>query len=242
MSELMKIVAEAVKEGAVIGEYKCQYCGQAYRKETSLAAHQCEPKRRAQQKTEVGVQLGYQAWIRFYELSQGSAKTKTYEDFAKNQFYTAFVKFGRHCHAIGAINAARFIDYVIKNNIRIDHWTHEKHYSAYLQEIIRTEAVRDALERGINTMVSWGEELDKPFNEYFREVSSPRLVFHIQAGRISPWLMYTCDSGIEALSRLNEQEISIVWPFIDSDLWQRKMRDYPGDTEIARHVLKEAGI
>jgi len=242
MSDLMKIVAEAIKEGVKAGQHKCQYCGQGFVKETTLTAHQCEPKRRAQQKTEVGVQLGYQAWIRFYQITQGSANTKTYEEFAKSQFYSAFVRFGRHCHSINAINAGRFIDYVLKNNIRIDHWTHEKHYAAYLTEIIRTEAAQDALERGINTMVSWGEELDKPFNDYFRDVTNPRLIFNIQNGRISPWLLYCCDSGIEALGRLTQEEIMLVWSFIDSDIWQRKLRDYPGDAEMARHVLEAAGI
>ena len=242
MANLSVIVAEAVREGPDRGKHVCQYCGQAYAKETTLAAHQCEPKRRAQQRTEVGVQLGFQAWVRFYELTQGSAKTKTYEDFAKNQFYTAFVKFGRHCHSISAVNASRFIDYVIKNNIRIDHWCHDKHYATYLLEIIRTEAAQDALERGIKTMVDWSEETGEAYNDYFRKVSTPRLVHHITNGRISPWLLYTCDSGMESLGRLNEQEVTIVWPFIDSDVWQRKLRDYPGDAEMAKHVLSEAGI
>ena len=91
-------------------------------------------------------------------------------------------------------------------------------------------------------MVDWSEETDEAYNDYFRKVSTPRLVHHITNGRISPWLLYTCDSAMEALARLNEQEVTIVWPFIDSDVWQRKLRDYPGDAEIARHVLSEAGI
>jgi transposase-like protein len=242
MTDLKSIIAEAVREGPDTGQYRCQHCGQAYRKETSLAAHQCEPKRRVQQRTEVGVQLGFQAWLRFYEITQGSAKTKTYEDFARNQFYSAFVKFGRHCHSIGAINAGRFIDHVIRNNLKIDHWTHEKHYSAYLLELIKTEAVQDALERGISYMVSWGEEFDEPFNDYFRKVSNGRLLLSISNGRISPWLLYTCDAGMEALARLDAWEVQKIWQFIDSDAWERKLRDYPGDAEMARMLLKEACV
>ena len=242
MSELNKIVAEAMREGPNRGQHKCQYCGQAYTRETSLVAHQCEPKRRAQQRTEVGVQLGYQAWIRFYEMSQGSAKTKTYEDFAKNQFYTAFVKFGRHCHSINAINAGRFIDFVLKNNIKIDHWCHDKHYERYLFELLRTEATQDALDRGIKHMVDWSEETGETWNDYFRKVSNPRLISNLTSGRISPWLLYCCDSGIEALARLNEAEVTLVWPWIDPDFWDKRLRDYSADTELAKHIMLEAGI
>jgi hypothetical protein len=242
MSELSRIVAEAMREGPQQGQYKCQYCGQAYTRETSLAAHQCEPKRRAQQKTEVGVQLGYQAWIRFHEVTQGSAKTKTYEDFARNQFYGAFVKFGRHCHSISAINAGRFIDYVLKNNIKIDHWCYDKHYDRYLFELLRSEAAQDALDRGIKHMVDWSEETNEQWNDYFRKVSGPRLTSNLMNGRISPWLLYNCDSGIEALSRLSEDEVTRVWVWIDPDFWEKRLRDYVADAELAKHILSEAGI
>ena len=76
--------------------YKCRYCEKEFRKESSLAVHLCEPKRRWQQEKEVGVQLGLKAYLRFYEITQGSAKLKSYEDFVKSPYYNAFVKWGRH--------------------------------------------------------------------------------------------------------------------------------------------------
>lgn len=242
MSELSKIVAEAIREGTTKGQYKCQYCGQAFTRETSLAAHQCEPKRRAQQKNEMGVQLGYQSWIRFYELTQGSAKNKTYDDFAKNQFYSAFVKFGRHCHSINAIHSGRFIDYVIKNNIKVDHWCKDIHYERFLFEVLRTEAAQDALDRGINHMVEWSEEVGEEWNDYFRTVSNSRLVSNIMNGRISPWLLYCCDNAADALGRLHESDVNKIWPWIDPDFWQKRLNDYAADAELAKHILSEAGI
>lgn len=242
MSELSKIIAEAIKEGPSKGQYKCQHCGQAYTRETSLAAHQCEPKRRAQQRTEVGVQLGYQAWLRFFEMTQGSAKTKTYEEFAKNQLYGAFVKFGRHCHSIGAINAGRFIDYVLRNNIKVDHWCKDKHYADYLFGLMQTEAAEDALERSIKTMVDWGEDSQQPFNDYFRNVSNSRLVANILNGRISPWALYCCDNGMDALGRLSDWEVSQIWPWINPEFWQKRLRDHPEDAVMARHILSEADV
>lgn len=81
--------------------FVCRYCKKSFVKENTLSAHVCESKRRHQQEKEIGVQLGLKAYLRFYEISQGSAKSKTYTDFASSPYYTAFVKFGRHLVEIG---------------------------------------------------------------------------------------------------------------------------------------------
>ena len=240
-ADMSNLIAEAVAN-AKPGECKCQYCGKGFVKESTLAAHQCEPKRRAQQKTEVGVSLAYQAWIRFYELTQGSAKLKTYDDFCKSQFYAAFVKFGRYCHSIRAINATRFIDFVIKNNIKLDHWCREQIYDKYLLQLLTTEAAEDALARAIEHMMEWAESTGEQYNDYFKSVSTNRLVSDIRNGRISAWCLYSCDTGSGVLSQLNAEQITLIWAYIDSDLWSKKLRDYVADAELAKHILREAGL
>ncbi len=94
--------------------YTCRYCEKGFVKETSLAVHLCEPKRRHQEQSERGVQLGFQAYLRFYEITQGSAKLKTFDDFAKSPYYRAFVKFGRYCVDLKAINPARLTEWLLK--------------------------------------------------------------------------------------------------------------------------------
>ena len=100
--------------------YKCKYCDKEFRKESSLAVHLCEVKRRWKEERETGVQFGLQAYLRFYEMTQGSAKMKSYADFVASPYYRAFVKFGRHMVAIRAVNPKVFIDWVIKENKKID--------------------------------------------------------------------------------------------------------------------------
>ena len=186
--------------------------------------------------------MGYQAWIRFYQLSQGSAKLKNYEDFAKNSFYGAFVKFGRYCHSIRAINFAKFVDFVLKNNLKIDHWCKETVYNKYLLDLLKTEAAEDALSRSIEHMQEWAEGHNCNYSDYFKQVSNNRLVLDITNGRITAWCLYCCDSGNAALAQLTSEQITLVWYYIDADFWQKKLNDYLADTEMAKHILKSAGI
>ena len=225
--------------------FKCRYCEKLFRKESTLAAHLCESKRRWQQEKEVGVQLGYQSYLRFYEMTQGSAKLKTYADFVASPYYNAFVKFGRHMVAIRAVNTRAFIEWVIKQNKKLDHWTHESVYSEYLHQYVRKEAVQDALERALIEMqeyVDTNTEIKGGLRDYFRYGSNNRICFHISTGRVSPWIVFNCSSGIEFLESLNEEQLAMIIPWIDPDYWQRKFSDYVADTEWIKMILAEAGL
>lgn len=242
MSDLAKAIAEAVAAGPVAQECKCKFCGKGFMKESTLTAHLCEPKRRYQQRDEVGVRLGFNAWIKFYELTQGSAKTKTYEDFADSSYYKAFVKFGRHLHGIRAVNPVAYTEWVIKNNKKLDHWTKDAFYDEYLMEYLKRENPQDALERGIVEMQSWADEHGSVVNHFFRYASTNRMCSMIRNGRVSPWIIYCCDTGIEALGKLNDEQIAMIYPWINPEFWNKKLRDYVADAEWCKHVLKEAGF
>jgi hypothetical protein len=223
--------------------YKCKYCTKEYRKESTLAAHMCESKRRVQQEKEVGVQLGMQAYLRFYELTQGSAKMKTYTDFANSSYYSAFVKFGRHMIAIRAVNPKMFIEWVIKENKKLDHWCKEIIYAEFLATYIKKESINDAVERALTEMQDYADETEGlQFKDYFRFGSTNRICSHITNGRISPWIVFNCDSGIKFLETLNEEQIAIIMPWIDPEYWQRKFTDYMADTEWVKMILKEASL
>jgi len=224
--------------------FECRYCHKEFRRESTLAAHICETKRRWQQEKEVGVQLGFRAYLRFYEVTQGSAKLKSYEDFVASSYYTAFVKFGRHLVAIRAVNSSAFIDWVIRENKKLDHWCKESIYVEYLHQYMRREAVQDAVERALLEMQSYADEVKTlaNFNDYFRYGNANRICHHISNGRVSPWIVFNCVSGVEFLERLNEENISIILPWIDPDFWQRKFKDYVADTEWVKLILGEAGL
>ena len=226
--------------------YTCKYCERSFQREKTLAAHQCEPKRRWQQEKEVGVQFGLQAYLRFFEMSQGSAKTKSYEDFVTSPYYTAFVKFGRYMIDVRAVNPRAFIEYVLKQNKKIDHWTHEVVYLEYLHQYMRKEAVSDALERALTEMQKYVDEntelFPNGFRDYFRVANSNRVCHHIANGRISPWVLFNCDSGIAFLGELGEEQVTQIIKMIDPEYWQRKFKDYLADTEWTKQILKDAGL
>lgn len=228
-----------------VPSHKCKYCEKTFRRESSLAVHLCEPKRRWQQEKETGVQLGLRAYLRFYEITQGSARMKSYEDFVASPYYNAFVKWGRHMVAIRGVNPPAFLEWLLKHMKKIDQWCKDDFYVEYLHEYLRREAVQDALERALKQMQDYAdehEELKGGFKDYFRYANANRICYHISTGRISAWVVYNCGSGHAFLESLGEEQVAIVMPWIDPDFWQRRFKDYMADTEWIKGVLEGAGL
>jgi hypothetical protein len=221
--------------------YKCQYCKKDFQKETSLAVHLCEPKRRMQERSERGVELGFQAYLRFYEMTQGSAKLKTYEQFAESPYYRAFVKFGRYCVNTRTVNPKQFLEWLLKNNKKIDRWASDQLYTEYLLTYLQIENINDAMARAIEFGIEWAEKHSAQPHDCLRYGNYNAMCYAVTAGRISPWIIYNCDSGQKFLSDLDSTQIAMIWPYIDSDVWQKKFQDYPADQEYVREILTKAG-
>jgi hypothetical protein len=221
--------------------YECRYCKKSFAKETSLAVHMCEPKRRYREQDERGVQLGLHSYLKFYELTQGSAKLKTFDDFATSPYYRAFVKFGRYCVDTRAINPARFTQWLLKNNKKIDHWARDTVYTEYLIDYLRVENVNDALARAIEFGIDWSEQTGNPSEDCLRYGNTNAMVYAVTTGRISPWIVYNCESGQKFLSELDASQIDMIWSYIDSEVWMKKFADYVADQEYVRDMLQKAG-
>lgn len=224
--------------------HQCRYCSRTFVKESTLSNHVCERKRRFQQEREAGVQWGLQAYLMFYQTTQ-STKKISYEDFVNSNYYTAFVRYGRHCHAIHCVNFRSYTEWLLKNNKKLDQWCTESLYLDWLHDYIKRENTNDALTRSLQNIVDYVVEvpgLKQCFQNYFRYANHNRICYHISTGRISPWVVYNCDSGQEFLQQLNEDQLSTVITFVDPDYWNKRFQDFPEDTTFARQVLKLSGL
>ncbi len=223
--------------------YVCEYCGNGYTREKTLAVHMCQPKRRALQKNEKRVQLGTYAFNQFYKLSAGAKKDKTYEEFCKSPYYNAFVKFGSFISNVRPLYPERYIDYVVTSGVKLDHWCKEEMYEKYATNLIKKEGVETALERSVMTMMEWAEENEPaPWNHYFQHVSLNRAVWHIKDGKVSPWLLLNCRSGKEMLSKLNDEQLNMVYNIMDPEHWAMRFKRTPNDVQLVKDVAKESNL
>jgi len=222
-------------------KFSCDFCGKAFARETSVEVHMCQPKHRHCEQNEPGVRMGFQAYVKFYATVQRTSKTKTFEDFAASAYYRAFVKFGRYCVDTRTINPGQFMTWLLKHNKKIDYWCSDAVYTEYLLDYLKVEAVEDALARAIEFSVDWAEKNSAQPHDCLRYGNTHAICYAITAGRISPWDIYNSDSGQGFLTNLHPQQVEMIWPYINSDIWSAKFAESAVDQAYAQQILTQAG-
>jgi len=222
--------------------FKCEYCGKYFAKEKTLIVHICEKKRRHLAKNEKHVQTGLLTYQKFYEIAQNGKSKKSFEDFANSPYYTAFVKFGSFVVNTAPIYPERFVDWVVRSGVKLDHWCRDELYDQYLIELIKKEPADGAIQRTISTMMDWAENNDAAWEHYFQYVNLNRATHDIREGRISPWILLNTKSGKDMLQRMNDEQLEIIGRVIDPQYWIKRFKTNPADHELVKDVVKEAKI
>ena len=44
-----------------------------------------------------------------------------------------------------------------------------------------------------------------------------------------------------AKRKLSQEQVAMIWSYIDSDVWQQKFKEYPDDRAYAQEILIKAG-
>lgn len=222
--------------------YVCQFCNHKYMQEKTLAVHVCEQKRRFIAKDTKAAVVGYQTFNKFFQLTQGRGQNKTHDEFARSPYYNAFVKFGSFVSNINPLYPEKFIDYVVRSGVKLDHWCREELYEKYVLNLIHTESVETALERSVSHMTSWAVENKSVWNHYFKYVSTNRAVYDIKDGKVSPWLVLNSPSGKEMLAGFRDDQLAAISNIIDPQIWVKKFKNQKFDLELVKQVVKEAKL
>ena len=222
--------------------YTCVHCSKSFMKDKTLVAHMCERKRRALQKDEKRVQVGYMAFNRFWQLTQNAKKQKSYDNFADSSYYNAFVKFGSFINNVNPLYPTKFVDFVIKSGVKLDHWCRDELYEQYLFEMLKVEPVESAVQRTLQTMMEWGDEHNANFAHYFDYVSLNKAVHDILNGRITCWVILNSNSGKTMISKMSDEQLAMIAPAFEIKSWMKKFKESPADVALVKEILNEVNI
>ena len=68
------------------------------------------------------------------------------------------------------------------------------------------------------------------------------ITLHIKDGKISPWLILNCASGKEMLSKLNNEQLELIYNIINPQHWSMRFKRQASDVMLAKSVAKESNL
>ena len=225
-----------------VTEFKCEFCHRSFKKSSTLTTHICEYKHRYLDRDNKSNQIGYQAWMQFYKKASPLKKTTTYLDFIKSPYYIAFVKFGSYVTDIKAINVNFYIDYLLKEQVKLDNWTHDSVYDKFIVQYLQIENFLDAITRSVESLMPFSEKDRILVNDYLRYGAVNKICHLITLGKISPWVLYHSKSGQNFLEKLSADQEKLVSNYINPKVWSVIFDKNREEVENAKVLLKQAGF
>lgn len=220
----------------------CKWCNKSFMSERTLFAHMCVKKRRFGDKELTHTRLGYRVFQMFYELNTTASKPKSMEDFILSQYYEGFVKFGRSCIRNEYLEPEKFAEWLIKEGKKLADWSKDKLYDEFLLLYVKKEPGLKALERTVIYLSEWSQENECDWNEYFKQVTTPRAVHDIRSAKVSPWVMYLSNTGNELLKRFSSEQVEMIKHLIDSNFWMKVFMANKEEVAEIKHTCKEANL
>ena len=226
----------------VIQKFECKYCNTKFHKEHTLTIHMCVKKRRHMEIDTPASRYGHRAFQRFYDLTMAAKKPKTAQEFIDSPYYIDFVKFGNHIANLKPVYPEKFIDFVIKNSVNLKDWTKDFVYDTYIEDLVKKEPADAATERTISEIITWTEANRVSFSQFFHRISANEVSYMIRTGKVSPWVLYLCDSGGKLLGTFNEDHGKMVGAIIDPGFWMKKFKNNSDDVDYITSLLVQSGL
>jgi hypothetical protein len=222
-------------------EYHCEHCRRDFVRPSSFLKHMCEQKRRWMDKDKPQNRIAFLAWLKFYKQIQPTKKKRDYADFIGSAYYIGFLKYGSYCVDIGVVSPDNYVDHLLKNSVPLDSWNSDRVYSTYLTLHLRSEDGLDAVRRSVEYMMDLAEKENVELRDVFKYVNSNKICHLICGGKISPWMLYHSKTGPEFLAKLNDDQRSVIYEYIDPERWNIKFKRDPKETQIVSEVINSIG-
>lgn len=220
---------------------RCGFCEKAFRNEPAFMVHLCVGKQRDQERDEKHVRLGLQVFRKFFDYHYRKSD-KTWTDFIKSRYYNDFIKVGRFISTMNVVNAPQFVDFLVKSNLPINKWTSPTVYETYLVQLASRESPDAAVSRNVSLMQLWAVQTGNDWTEFFYKVSPAQATLWVTTGRISPWMVYICNTAKHLLSRLSPEQTTIVGKYLDPKVWGPRLERDKTEVERLRALFDEVGV
>lgn len=216
--------------------HKCTFCNKTFKRESTIQTHMCEQKRRHFKKNDKDTLAGYSAYI-YWSKNNNGGKNQSYDKFAKSRLYTCFVKFGVYIIQNNINDWEKYIDWLSKNQVKVDDWPKDKTYGVYCSYRTEKETAERALERYILFVQKWEENTKYKWHTFWKKNSIFNTIQLLIDGKISPWILFCDPNAKEFIDELPEELLVELDRNLNLEHWKSKVNRNEEDSEWITKML-----
>lgn len=227
--------------------YQCKFCDREFKRENSVHSHKCEKRDRYDNRDSRTMREAFRLYMQFMETNHFKIKkdVEPFISFIKSRYFKDFYNFAEYyLNNRDILHIDDFTLHLMRTNVPIMQWSTYKAKDDWILSCIRNEHPNDAVARSVNALVEWEQMTNNPWNTFFKNVSSARLISWIESGKISPWIIWTApvNSSNELFSRLSDSEFEYILKYIDPSFFEIKKLKYKKEYEDIRSMLTQVGL
>jgi hypothetical protein len=161
-----------------LAEFKCRYCGKAYKTQKGFEKHHCEKMDRYNETTEI-TDYVYNIANLFYKFSKNIPDTLEERKLIiiNSRYYKDIKVLEKWAVETNPINFYEYVHYLYTSKISADNWTKSYVYKNFLFDYLAKEPTASAIERAEKYLANNGLTINT--------ISSNRLYLAILYGHIS---------------------------------------------------------
>ena len=131
----------------------------------------------------------------------------------------------------------KYIEYVIRNAIKLERWASDAVYDTYLKEHLFKETIDRAAERMMLYIMNWASDNEQLADNFFNELTSAKALTLIRNGTISPWIIYGTEQGEKIIDSMSDEQLDIAVNFINPKKWRPKVRMKQDEVKWLKNIF-----
>jgi hypothetical protein len=182
--------------------------------------------RRHNQKNEIESRFGFIAFSMYYQRFYN--KKPTLDNFIDSKLYNDFIRFGFFMKDINQdlrikIHVDAYVDFLIKENVKIRDWEKKSTFKKFIKfKIIKTDPY-ESFKNTLEFILDYTDKENYVYTDYFRNITTNEFILHLSLGFVSPWIVFSCTSGVDLFKELNDDELKIISDTLDIQQWKTKI-------------------
>lgn len=221
--------------------FKCQYCGDKFKKETTLIKHLCENRKKVlllESNIGKSAYISYQNWRNLNHFFYCDKDT-----FLNSKYFKSFINFVEFCKENSIPEKNGFIKMMVEKKIQPSLWINDLYYEMYISEFDNLYSPMRQVEMSLEVLYRLSDLLECKIHDIFSNIKIIELLKMIHAKKLSPWLLLLMKSFQHHIKyNITEEEQILLSTIINSNEWKQKFIKNKESMDKIKNLLLQLNI